>query len=107
MNVARPTHHVDVHLFDTLTSHTITNAKVEMSYQPRGEKEILSGNPVHVPILVLQDMGKGEESIHYGNNVAILNVPYVVSVTVNGTQIKFKLDNLFEPSPSTDYMRPY
>ena len=102
-----PTHHLTVHIFDLLTAKTITNADIEMSYQPRDEKGVLSGSPVNIPVVVMQDIGKGEESTHYGNNVAMFNIPYVVSVVVNGKKIKFEIDRLFEPNPAADNMPGY
>jgi hypothetical protein len=99
-----PTHHLAVRIFDSLTSQAITNAKVEMSYQPQDEKGVLSESSVDVPIVVMQDIGNGEESTHYGNNVAMINLPYVVSIIVNDKKIQFKLDRLFEPGPSTENM---
>jgi hypothetical protein len=94
----KPTHHLVVHVFDSLTARAITNAKIKMSYLALDEKGEQSGSPVTVPVVVMQSIGKGEESTHYGNNVILRDGPYVVSVVVNGMKIKFKIDHLFEPT---------
>ncbi|HEX7511195.1 MAG TPA: hypothetical protein VF335_07845 [Chitinivibrionales bacterium] len=94
----KPTHHLVVHVFDSLTSKAITNAKVAMSYQALDEKGEQSGGPVEVPVVVMQSIGKDEESTHYGNNVIMRDGPYVVSVVVNNRKIKFKINKFFEPT---------
>jgi hypothetical protein len=98
----KPTHHLAIHVIDSLTTKAITNAKVEMSYQSLDEKGEQSGNPVEVPVVVMQSIGKDEESTHYGNNVIMRDGPYVVSVFVNGKKLKFKIDRFFEPNPSME-----
>lgn len=100
----KPTHHLVIHVFDSLTAKAITNAKVKMSYQPLDTKGEKSGTPIEVPVIVMQAIGKGEESTHYGNNVIMLDGPYVIDVSVNGKKLKFKLDHLFNSGPSVDYM---
>ena len=100
----KPTHHLVIHVFDSLSAKAITNAKVKMSYQPLDEKGNYAGGPIEVPVVVMQAVGKGEESTHYGNNVVMLDGPYVVDVSVNGSTLKFKLDHLFNSGPSMDYM---
>jgi hypothetical protein len=96
----KPTHHLAVHVFDSLTTKAVTNAKVKMNYQPLDEKGEQAGSPTEVPIVVMQSIGKDEESTHYGNNVIMRDGPYVVSVVVNGKKLKFKIDPFFEPNPS-------
>jgi hypothetical protein len=99
-----PNRHLVVHIFDVNTAKAITDAHVEMSYQPLDEKGNQAGGPIEVPVVVMQAVGKGEESTHYGNNVIMLDGPYVVDVSVNGKKLKFKLDHLFNSGPSMDYM---
>jgi hypothetical protein len=100
----KPTHHLVIHVFDSLSAKAITNAKVKMSYQALDKKGNYAGGPIEVPVVVMQAVGKGEESTHYGNNVVMLDGPYVVDVSVNGSTLKFKLDHLFNSGPSMDYM---
>jgi hypothetical protein len=100
----KPTHHLVIHVFDSLSAKAITNAKVKMSYQALDVKGNHAGGPIEVPVVVMQAVGKGKESTHYGNNVVMLDGPYVVDVSVNGKKLKFKLDHLFNSGPSTDYM---
>jgi len=66
-----PNRHLVIHVFDAKTDKVITDAKVKMSFQSLDEKGIQLGTPVDVPIVVMQAIGKGAESTHYGNNVVL------------------------------------
>jgi len=86
-----PNHHLVAHVFDAKTGKAITNAKVSIGFQPLSEKGIKSGNPVKVPIVIMQAIGKGEQSTHYGNNVIMPDGSYSVAVAVMGNKVSFKI----------------
>ena len=44
-----------------------------------------------VPVVVMEAMGKGPGSTHYGNNVTMPPGAYRVDVTVNGTKASFSI----------------
>ncbi|HET6461996.1 MAG TPA: hypothetical protein VFG29_14540, partial [Syntrophales bacterium] len=81
---SHPNHHLVVHVFDVKTSKAITNAKVSMNFQLLNDKGKPSGAVVDVPIVVMQAIGKGPQSTHYGNNVVMRNGIYSITVKVNG-----------------------
>jgi hypothetical protein len=87
-----PNHHLVIHVFNAKTGKAITNAKVEMSFQSLDEKGNTSGSPTEVSIVVMQAIGKGAQSTHYGNNVLMPSGPYTVSVIVNGEKLNFKIN---------------
>ena len=89
---SRPNHHLIVHVFDAKTGKPITNAKVSMSFQLLDNKGLPNGAVVDVPVVVMQAIGQGPKSTHYGNNVEMPNGAYTIAVTVNGKKTKFKID---------------
>jgi len=78
-------------VFKAKTGKAITDAKVDMSFQPLDDTGKLSGSSVDVPIVVMQVIGKGAESTHYGNNVEMPSGSYAVEVSVNGNKAHFKI----------------
>jgi len=86
-----PDHHLVVHIFDAKTNKAITDAKVSMNFQQLDAKRKLVGTPTNVPIVVMQAIGKGVESTHYGNNVVMPAGSYSVSVVVNNKQTDFQV----------------
>jgi hypothetical protein len=100
---SHPNHHLVVHIFDSKTGHAITNAKVTMSFQPLDSKGKLTSTSIIVPIVIMQAIGKGPESTHYGNNVVMLAGSYSVMVVVNGKKIGFKVAvSAVSPAPMND-----
>ncbi len=100
-----PNHHLVIHVFNAKTGNVIANAKVKMSFRPLDEKGNPSGVPKEVPIVVMQAIGKGEQSTHYGNNVSMAPGSYAVAVAVNGKKIDFKIKLSETPATSMDEMQ--
>jgi hypothetical protein len=88
---SHPNHYLVVHIFDSKTGKATTNAKAKMSFQALDAKGKLNGSSTEVPIVVMQAIGKGEQSTHYGNNVVLPAGRYSVAVVVNGGKIGFKV----------------
>ena len=57
---SRTKHHLVAHVFKAKTGKAITDAKVDMSFQPLDDNGKLSGSSVNVPIVVMQAIGKGK-----------------------------------------------
>ncbi len=87
----RPNHHLVVHIFDAKTGKAITTAKVSMNFQKLDAKEKPTGDSVNVPIVIMQAIGKGVESTHYGNNVVMPAGSYSVTVVANGKKVAFQV----------------
>jgi hypothetical protein len=100
----RPNQHLVIHVFDTKTALAVTDAKVKMSFQSLDEKGNQTGRPVDVPIVVMQAIGKGVQSTHYGNNVVMPDGPLAVSIVVDGKKVKFTVNRLFAPNSSMEDM---
>lgn len=94
----KPNRHLVIHVYDSLTSKSISNARVKMTFQALDEKGELTGTPVEVPVVEMQSIGMGEGSTHYGNNVVMQNTPYIVEIEVNGNKLKFKTGRLYGPA---------
>jgi len=88
---SHPNHHLVAHVFDAKTGKAITDAKVSMNYQELDAKGKPHGAVVHVPIVVMQAIGKGPQSTHYGNNVMMPDGTYAITVTANGKKTEFKM----------------
>jgi hypothetical protein len=86
-----PNHHLVVHVFNTKSGKALTNAKVKIRFQAFPDSGKKSAQPTNVPIVVMQAIGKGEQSTHYGNNVMMSDGVYTVSVIVNGKKTAFKI----------------
>ena len=85
---SHPNHHLVIHIYDVKTGKAITNAKVRMKFLALGDS---SGHFTNVPVVVMQVIGKGAPSTHYGNNVTMPNGSYVVAVVVNKQKINFSI----------------
>jgi hypothetical protein len=86
-----PNHHLVVHIFDAKTGKAITKAKVSMNFQRLDAKGKPTGDSVNVPIVIMQAIGKGLESTHYGNNVVMPAGSYSVTVVANGKKVAFQV----------------
>lgn len=102
-----PNRHLVIHVFDAKTDKVITDAKVKMSFQSLDEKGIQLGTPVDVPIVVMQAIGKGAESTHYGNNVVLPDGPLTISLVVNGKKLKLRLDIPYESGNQMEDMNKH
>jgi len=88
---SQPNHHLVAHVFDVKTGKAITKAKVRINYQELDSKGKPHGAVVHVPVVIMQAIGKGPESTHYGNNVMMPDGTYVITVIVNGKKMEFQM----------------
>jgi hypothetical protein len=86
-----PNHHLVVHVFDAKSGKAITDAIVTMSFIAIDAKGKPRGNEIKVPVVIMQAIGKGAESTHYGNNVSMAEGKYAVTVSVNGKKTKFTI----------------
>jgi len=78
-----------VHVFDKKTGKAVSDATVTMSFVALDGKGNPSGTPSEVAVVVMQAIGKGPASTHYGNNVTMPAGHYSVTVTVNGEKAVF------------------
>ena len=88
---SHPNHHLVVHIFYAKTGKAITNATVSMNFQLLDNKGKPNGAIVDVPVVVMQAVGQGPQSTHYGNNVVMPNGIYSIVVTVNGKKTEFRM----------------
>ncbi len=86
---SHPNHHLVVHVFDKPTGKVVSDATVTMSFVALDAKGNPTGTPSDVPVVIMQAVGKGPASTHYGNNVTMPAGRYSVSVTVNGQKAVF------------------
>jgi hypothetical protein len=101
---SHPNHHLVVHIHDTQTGKVIVDATVTMNFVPLDAKGNPVGTPVDVPIVVMQAIGGGPASTHYGNNVTMPAGRYGVVVTVNGKSVRFVVAASDAPPTATDHM---
>jgi hypothetical protein len=88
---SHPNHHLVVHVYNAKTSKATTDAAVSMDFQLLDDKGKPNGAVVDVPVVVMQAIGKGPQSTHYGNNVVMPNGTYSIVVTVNGKKTEFRM----------------
>ena len=95
---SHPNHHLVVHVFDKKTRQAVTDATVTMSFASLDRKGNPAGAPTEVPVVVMQAIGKGPASTHYGNNVTMPPGRYKVTVAVNGQPAVFGVTASDTPS---------
>ena len=86
---SHPNHHLIVHVFDKRTRQALADAVVTMNFVPLDRRGRHEGAAVEVPVVVMQAIGKGPPSTHYGNNVTMPAGQYQVTVTVDGKKVVF------------------
>jgi len=96
---SHPNHHLVVHIFDKDSGKVVADAAVTMNFAPL-DSAGKSGAPVDVPVVVMQAIGKGPASTHYGNNVSMPAGHYNVAVTVNGQSATFDVTASDAPAGS-------
>ena len=99
-----PNHHLVIHVFNVKTGKANTNAKVKMGFQSLDSTGKALGNLIDVPVVVMQAIGKGAQSTHYGNNVVMADGQYLVSVVVNGKKANLKINASSAPDASMEEM---
>lgn len=102
---SHPNHHLIAHVFDKKSGHAETDAAVTMKFTRLDGKGQPTGAPVEVPVVVMQAIGKGPASTHYGNNVTMPAGRYQVTVTVNGKTAVFDVAASDAPSTPTGQMK--
>ncbi len=102
---SHPNHHLVVHVFDKDTGKVVADAAVTMDFAPLDSASKPGGAPVEVPVVVMQAIGKGPASTHYGNNVTMPAGHYSVTVTVNGQKAMFDVTASDAPSGSMGGMK--
>ena len=80
------------------TRQAATDATVTMSFASLDRKGHAAGAPTEVPVVVMQAIGKGPASTHYGNNVTMPPGRYKVTVAVNGKTAVFAVTASDAPS---------
>jgi hypothetical protein len=88
---SHPNHHLVVHVFDRKTGQAVTGATVSLSFASLDGKRSPAGGQIEVPVVVMQAIGKGPASTHYGNNVTMPAGRYKVTVSVNGKTGVFRV----------------
>jgi hypothetical protein len=102
---SHPNHHLVVHVFDKKTRQAVTDATVAMSFASLDSKGKPLAQPIEVPVVVMQAIGKGPSSTHYGNNVTMPTGRYKVTVTVYGQMAVFDATVSDAPSTPTEHMK--
>jgi hypothetical protein len=95
---SHPNHHLVVHVFDRKSGQVVTDAAVAMNFVLLDAKDQAVGAPVTVPVVIMQAIGKGPASTHYGNNVNMSAGRYRVTVAVNGRNAVFAVGVSDAPS---------
>ena len=101
---SHPNHHLVVHIFDKTTAKVVADATVTMSFVALDAKGNPTGAPSDVPVVIMQAVGKGPASTHYGNNVTIPPGRYSVNVTVNGQKVVFAVTASDAPAMPMGHM---
>ena len=86
---SHPNHHLVVQVVDWKTNKVMTDAKVSLNFEPLDSNGKSAGPSVDVPVVVMQEIGVGSKSTHYGDNVTMPAGSYRVTVTVNGETAAF------------------
>jgi hypothetical protein len=86
---SHPNHHLVVHVFDQKRGQALTNAKVTLHFTMLDDKGKAVGSSFDVPVVIMQAIGKGASSTHYGNNVTMPAGRYQVTATANGEMAVF------------------
>jgi hypothetical protein len=102
---SHPNHHLVVHVFDRKTGQAVTNATVTMHFASLDRKGNPVGSPIEVPVVVMQAIGKGPSSTHYGNNITMPAGLYKVSVTVESSTVDFVFGASDMPSKPMEHMK--
>jgi hypothetical protein len=102
---SHPNHHLVVHVFDKTTGKAVTDATVTVNFTALDAKGNASGAPNEVPVVIMQAIGKGPASTHYGNNVTMPAGRYNVAVTVNGDKGAFTITAADAPPSPMKHMK--
>ena len=95
---SHPNHHLVLHIFKRRGGAVVTDAKVTMSFVAVDANGKPVGTPTEVPVVVMQAIGEGPASTHYGNNVAMPPGRYNVIVKVNDKRLVFPVTVSDQPA---------
>lgn len=99
---SHPNHHLVVHVFDAKTGKVVSDATVTMSFV---SLDTPVSTPAEVPVVVMQAVGKGPPSTHYGNNVTMPPGRYKVTVSVNDHKATFTVTATDTPGAPMGHMK--
>jgi len=102
---SHPNHHLVVHVFDKKSGKAVADATVTMSYVALDAKGKPTSAATEVPVVVMQAVGKGAPSTHYGNNVTMAPGRYDVAVTVNKQKTMFAVTVADMPAMPMGHMK--
>ena len=102
---SHPNHHLVVHIFDAKTGKVVADATVTMSFVSLDAKGSPTGTPAEVPVVVMQAVGKGPPSTHYGNNVTMPPGRYRVAISVNDHKATFTVTATDTPGAPMGHMK--
>jgi hypothetical protein len=86
---SHPNRHLAVYIFRRRSRQVVTDATVAISFAPIDAKGRANGAPIDVPVVVMQEIGKGPASTRYGNNVTMPAGRYNVTVMIKGKRLVF------------------
>jgi hypothetical protein len=86
---SHPNRHLAVHILRRRSRQVITDATVTISFVPTDAKGRVKGTPTDVPVVVMQEIGRGADSTRYGNNVSMPAGHYNVTVMIKGKRLVF------------------
>jgi hypothetical protein len=86
---SHPNRHLAVHILRRRSRQVITDASVTISFVATDAKGRVKGTPTDVPVVVMQEIGKGPNSTRYGNNVTMTAGHYNVTVMIKGKRLVF------------------
>lgn len=87
----RPDRHLVVHVYNAKTGRAIPDAEVSIKFQSLDKRGQAHGPAVEVPVVIMEIIGKGPQSTHFGNNVVMSAGRYAVTVVANGKKANFHI----------------
>lgn len=82
-------HHIEIHVYNKTSGKVVTNARVTIALQGKGQHG--GTMMITVPIMTMVGMKAGPSDFHYGNNISAAPGKYTVHVTVNGVKANFNV----------------
>ncbi len=86
---SRPNRHLAVSVIRRRPRRVVTDATITISVVPINAKGKADDTPKDVPVVVMQQIGKGAPSTRYGNNVTMPAGRYNVTVMIKGKRLVF------------------
>ena len=86
---SRPNRHLAVSIIRRRPRRVVTDAIIAIGFVPVDAKGKADGTPKDVPVVVMQQIGKGAASTRYGNNVTMPAGRYNITVMIKGKRLVF------------------